>query len=163
MFLSKPAISKGNPWKSAVTLYPYLHGYGVHRYGLGYENIYPRVTPGIPYRCYDNGGRKTVTECEVIWCRSKSINVYQGRSGHIEGISGVSFNITSVQKVIGMMYECLAGCSTSFGAYDVMWTYHPPPYWNPDCPSQLIRVMCWSWGHVENWVQSSSFSSNSPL
>ena len=40
------------------------------------------------------------------------------------GISGVSCDIVSVQNVVGMMYECIAGCSTSFRAYDAMWTYH---------------------------------------
>jgi len=47
---------------------------------------------------------------------------YRGRSRNIEGISGVSCDIASVQNIVGMMYECFAGCSTSFRAYDAMWT-----------------------------------------
>ena len=91
--------------------------------------------------------------------RSHSMS-YRGRLGHIEGILGGSCDVAGGWKVVGMLYEHIAGCSMSFRAYDAMWTYHPPPYWNPDCSSQPIRVMCWSWGHVENpinEVQTSLF------
>ena len=36
--------------------------------------------------------------------------------GHIEGISGSSCDIASVWNVVGMMYECIAGCLATFGA-----------------------------------------------
>ena len=49
---------------------------------------------------------------------------YQGRSKHIEGISGGLHDVAGGRKVVGMLYEHIAGCSTSFRAYDAMWTYH---------------------------------------
>ena len=35
-------------------------------------------------------------------------------------------------------------------AWRAKWTYQPPPYWNPDCPSQPIVVMSWSRDRVRN-------------
>ena len=61
-----------------------------------------------------------MTECEVV---RSHIGVDRGISKVIEGISGVSSDIVVGRKVVGMLYEPIAGCSTCFGAYYVMWTY----------------------------------------
>ena len=55
----------------------------------------------------------SMTECEVVRCH---IGVDQDISKVIEGISGVSCDIASGRKVVGMLYEHIAGCLTSFRA-----------------------------------------------
>ena len=64
-------------------------------------------------RDHDNGGRLSITEYEVVQCRSMSFDLI---SGHIEGILRVYRVISRVRNNVGMIYEHIAGCSTSFRA-----------------------------------------------